>query len=561
MRKPMPKSRLLAALTVPALALSFLLVPVSAQTDNRPLVIVIEGRTLDTAAMTNIGPAGVSQLADIFRTLGARVQFTDLIAPIPREARAVVLIRPLRTVKPLQAAYLWAYLKQGGNLLLAVDPESFFIGTANARPRITRSGLSSLLDQDYSLLIRDSFLAEPWFSTQSIAGLDTAYSLTFPDVAQNPITQPLVQYGLPVWVWGARDIVAEPLGLGSPAVPLLYTDLAYGETDQAVFKTKNSDASDPLQLDIGADYMGRFNVGVSSENAETGTRIAVLGDSELLENGYGLVFDDLTPRYPGNLIFAKRLAAWLLELPEEQWPSLPAGFTWLAIDGSSSDWSGIQVFSVSDGSDAPSASDDIQMAQAFSDRDYVYLLIQTRAEPDPTSRIDITLDDGTQFLVQAHEVIVSEGSGAGTPVPDAAVAIGDAIEVRLPVRVVSTVGNLGKVCLVAGDSDTATPADCLDKPLPAPLVDSGAPYDAALYGHMLATVYTDHSIFLRAGPSEDTAEVATVVNGVTMAAVGRNEDGSWIQVQDARHTGWIAAFLLTPNGDLSQLPVVPSSAG
>ena len=156
---------------------------------------------------------------------------------------------------------------------------------------------------------------------------------------------------------------------------------------------------------------------------------------------------------------------------------------------------------------------------------------------------------------------MSEGGNAETPVPDAAVVMGEAIEVRLPFRVVPTTGSLGKVCLVASGGDPAAQADCLAQSLPVPLVGTRAPFDASLNGQLLATVYTEQGIFLRAGPSEDTAQVATLVNGVTLAAVGRTEDGSWIQVQDARRAGWIAAFLLTPNGDLSQLPVVASSAG
>jgi hypothetical protein len=556
----MLKSRLLAALIVPSLALALVLAPAHGQTDDRPLVIVIEGRTLDTAAMTNIGPAGVSRLVDVFRGLGARVEFSDLVAPIPREARAVVLVRPLRTVKLPQVAYLWAYLKQGGNLLLAVDPEGFYIGTTNVRPRITRSGLSSLFSLDYGLLIRDSFLAEPWFSMESIAGLDTAYSLTFADTIPDPITQPLAQYGLPVWVWGARDILAEPIGIGGRAVPLLYTDLSYGETDQAVFRTKDGSALNPPQLNIGTDFMGRLNVAVTAEGTDAGSRLAVLGDSELLENGYGLVFDELTPRYPGNLVFAKRLAAWLLELPIDQWPDLPADFTWLAVDGDGTDWSNISASRVSDASDVPSPEDDIQMAQAFTDGDYVYVMVKTSAAPDPQSTVEISLGNGAELLVQAHGVFQVQVGDVRIPVPDAAVAMGEGIEVRLPVRVVPTASSLDKICLVAGSDDPAATTDCLDRSLPIPSVDTRAPFDAALTGQPLVTVYNEQGIFMRGAPSEDAAPVATLLNGTTLAAIGRSGDGSWIRVQTARYDGWVAAFLLTPNGDLSQLPVVEESA-
>jgi hypothetical protein len=50
--------------------------------------------------------------------------------------------------------------------------------------------------------------------------------------------------------------------------------------------------------------------------------MVLLGDSEMLENGYGLSQNSETnaPQYPGNFLFAQRLAAWLLDLPAAEWP-------------------------------------------------------------------------------------------------------------------------------------------------------------------------------------------------------------------------------------------------
>jgi len=47
---------------------------------------------------------------------------------------------------------------------------------------------------------------------------------------------------------------------------------------------------------------------------------------------------------------------------------------------------------------------------------------------------------------------------------------------------------------------------------------------------------------------------------MVFAAVGRNDDASWIRVQNARLEGWIAAYLLTPSGDLRWLPVLETGS-
>lgn len=234
-----------------------------AQTGERPLVVVVEGRRpLDTAAMTNIGPAGISRLADVFRGLGARVQFVRLDAPLPEEAQVVVIARPLRSLPLLQVVYLWQYLERGGSLLLALDPEEFFLDVRNVRPRFNRGGLAPLVAQDFGITVGDTFLAEPLASAALIEELDSTYALTFAELQGEPITAPLARYNVPVWVWGARSMTVDPLGMGSEAVPLLATGTAYGETDPGVFRTSTAPAVAALQFDAGQDVpAGLLTVG------------------------------------------------------------------------------------------------------------------------------------------------------------------------------------------------------------------------------------------------------------------------------------------------------------
>ncbi len=61
---------------------------------------------------------------------------------------------------------------------------------------------------------------------------------------------------------------------------------------------------------------------------------------------------------------------------------------------------------------------------------------------------------------------------------------------------------------------------------------------------------------LRNGPSAAYAILGTIPKGATVAAVGRNSDQTWVQVQyppGSNLTGWIDVHYLEVTGDLSQL--------
>lgn len=532
-----------------------------AQTGERPLVVVVEGRRpLDTAAMTNIGPAGISRLADVFRGLGARVQFVRLDAPLPEEAQVVVIARPLRSLPLLQVVYLWQYLERGGSLLLALDPEEFFLDGRNVRPRFNRGGLAPLVAQDFGITVGDTFLAEPLASAALIEELDSTYALTFAELQGEPITAPLARYNVPVWVWGARSMTVDPLGMGSEAVPLLATGTAYGETDPGVFRTSTAPAVAALQFDAGQDVpAGLLTVGARAMRTPDGARIAILGDSELLQNGYGLVRDGTVPRHPGNLVFVQRTAAWLLGLPEDSWPGLPAGWTWLALDGDPADWDGRGQRPASDGEDVAAAGHDLIEAAAFADNRYLYVLLRTRGAPPAAIWVELALPGGRTLRAGPDGAVVTEADGTHTLVPDAALAGGAALELRVPLRVAGTARTLAGVCLGAEVSADARAVDCLETPLAVSTAQTRAPFDHALTGQPLVTAHSANGVNLRRGPGLGTAILTRLDSGTTLAALGRSADGDWIRVQDARYAGWVAAYLVTPNADLSRLPVLPPS--
>ncbi|MGQ9850519.1 MAG: SH3 domain-containing protein [Aggregatilineaceae bacterium] len=533
-----------------------------AQQDTRPLVLVVEGRRpLDTVAMTNIGTVGISQLADQFRQLGARVQFVRLNAPLPPEARVVVVARPLRSLRLLETVYLWQHVARGGSLLLALDPEEYPLAGRNVRPRYNRSGLALLIAQDFGLTVGDAFLAESWYSSSSIQKLENTYGLAFAELNGEPVTAPLAQYGVPVWVWGARSLTVDPLGPGSAAFPLLAMRAAYAETDSGVFRTQAfPNPPVPLRYDADKDPpAGLFTIGARAFSTASGARIAILGDSELLQNGYGLARDGALPRYPGNAIFAGRLSGWLLGLPETQWPGLPAGFTWVVPDGDPADWEGRALSPVADDQDAVQGAYDLAEAASFADDRYLYLLVRTYSAPGEPVWLEVTRSDGATVRVAADGATLTSPDGMQTSVPDAVLGIGGVLEARIPLRVAGTGRALTTVCL--GQPGRAQPLDCLGSPLIVPSVQTRAPFDTLWNKHMLVTIHSTAGVYLRQGPSTSTAIQATLRSGTTLAALARTADGAWIQVQDARYAGWVAAYLLTPSGDFSTLPVMSTSSG
>lgn len=530
-----------------------------AHAQSQPVVVFLVGREVNSASYADVTATGLSKLADILIAYGADVQLLETGRPIPKSADLVVLARPLSTMTPAQAARLWVHLRRGKHLLLAVDPDNYFLGYANANPRITNTPLQGLFATDYGIIMRNSFVVDPWFTSATIIDIQQTFSQTFPEVIPNPITDPLIDHELSVRVWGARHMEVEPFGINNFAIPLIYNENGYGETQTDVFLRvrgrRLTQASEQLEINLDVDPVGRLQLGAMGVNTETGSRIVVLGDSELLTNGFGLAGTPLNPRYPANRIFVERTLAWLLDLPLSSWPSLPGGYTWIAIDGDTSEWQQVSGAAVFTGG-AFNPETGITELRAFRDNFYAYLSVNVDVDPDVQVTIKSRLsEDAPVIIAQQDEVIVQDAEGS-TVVPDANMAVGRGIELRLPLRVLPNDPVFREVCLLEGAEEV-----CITVTIPVYRVGLFAPYDLSLSAGMVAAVTSTGTgdVNLRAGPSTDTSVVGFIPNGTVFAADGRNEDASWIHVQNALYSGWMADFLLAPNGDFSYLPVIGDS--
>jgi hypothetical protein len=534
--------------------------PIRAQNDFPLVVFIEEPRTLNMASVTDNGPDGLTRLAEMFQRLGAQTTLVRLREPLPEDADVVVLVSPRRAIPTDYLARLWIQMERGSNLLVAIDPS----GQERATTETAAGGLARLLSLDYGVLLFNGLLMRPEFNYESIRDLERSLVIGYPDPQAHPVIAPLLAYDVPVLAWGARHVGAELFGIDSEAFPLLYTEPVYAETDTRVF---NLSEPQPLDINIGADAQGRLTLGAVGTNARTNTRVALLADGEMLQNGYGLArvsgVQGTAPLYAGDTVLAERLAAWLLELPEDQYPPLPGGFTWVSIDGEVNDWDAVIPITVQTESVVNVLPLRIQQTRAFRNESFLYILVETAANADADAQLELQLDSrgsGTPdvtVIASPNGIFQRGDDGSLTLVPEAKMAVGTAIELRLPLRVTGIAARIPGMCLTTTRSLAfPTPPDCLTSP--TEVVNTGAldPSELYLPPGMLVSVITNDVANLRTGPGTNFDVVTAFRNGRVLAAIGRNEDGDWLRVQNARYDGWMSELVLTVSGDPMLLPVL-----
>ncbi len=427
----------------------------------QPVVLFIDDPTAQTAAASNQADDGVSRFAAVFTDLGAEVISAPLSAPLP-DADLIVLVRPRRALSLEAAARLWLAVERGAHLLVALDPA----GQSGIAGEPTDHALATLLSRDYGLMLLDGFLIAPGMNASRIQQASTSALAAMPLPDAHPITAPLREYDITVTTWGARPALPDALGIDSAAIPLLFTESAYAETARNIFRENDPD---PPELNLDQDRVGRLFVAAIGENARRGRRAAILTDGEMLLNGFGFAHDSAGfPIQIGNVVFASRLAAWLLDLPSDAYPGLPDGYAYLRIDGEGSDWYAEVPIIRDRGADFPNARYNIRAISAFHNTQSIYILIETVARPDPASTLIFQFDSNSDgaadafVTVSGERVFLQSGSNVGV-LADARYAVDLAFELRLPL---SFVGTTFAVCLSAPQGVSGEP-DCSDEPIRA----------------------------------------------------------------------------------------------
>lgn len=537
-------------------------VPGYAQVEPLPLVVFIEeARALGMASVTDNGPDGVTRLAEIFRNLGARTIWIRLRDPVPEDARVIVLVRPRSALTTAFLARIWQQVGAGNSLLIALEPPGYL----GARTETSGSGLDTLLTYDQGISLRNGILIEPWFNNESFRDLYSTFSLGYADPVPNPISEPLTRYELPVGLWGARPLGVEPFGVDSFAWALVDSLPEFVETATNIFPSRNNDG-EPVELNLDKDQQGQVHIAAFGENTEVGTRAAVIGDGEFLQNGYGLSLNASsgTPNFPANYIVTERLAAWLLRVPEDQYPALPSGFTWIALDGSVLDWQENAPVTTDDPADAAILSLNIQQLRAVYNDSYLYMTVETVSQANVEAQIDLELDSlgsgaaDTIVSMQPGRVFAQTGDQPVEAVPDANMAIGDVIELRIPLRLAGLAPRVVSLCLSSGrELAFPQPPDCVESPIQVGRLNQTDPAPLRGGDFPVIAVRGDGSrVNIRQAPSLTANVLRTVPYGTVYAAIGRSADDEWIQVQTAAYRGWVSRLVLFAEAsNLDSLPV------
>ncbi|MBK9123554.1 MAG: hypothetical protein IPM16_10615 [Chloroflexi bacterium] len=508
---------------------------------------VIAGPELNSASPDDTDENGLSRLAETIRELGGSVTVIPANREIPADVELVLLIRPQRALSVAQTAHLWDFLQRGGHLLLALDP----IGHNGGSPEsAASSGLIRLLQAEYGMGIVDNLLVESWFGIESLGDVETSWSdIQTEDLFPHAITAPLIQFDLPLRYWGARSMLVDALTGTAATEPLIIAERPYGETARINFGS--GDAAQ-LTRNIGPDTQGRLLFSGIATHFATGSRVALVGDGEIFLNVFGQrarASQDGRPLYMGDDLFAQRLLAWLMAVPEAEYPALPDGYTWIALDGDSADWPA--DLPAQGGPPPADSAYALQQIRAFQNDQFVYVLLETGQPVPRGTLVYLFVDDADgnrQFFSADPGGVVQSGDAT---IADADAKAGAGVEIRLPRRIFATTDSvIARVCV--GDL-SGSAVECFEEPV-RPVNTNALDPVPVRFGAGPQAITQVQDTNLRAQPTTRSTSFTRLPTRTLFAAVGRNTAGDWVYVQNGRYAGWINRPLLAINADVSRLP-------
>jgi hypothetical protein len=322
------KNRILAAVV---LMLALLLVLPKPAAQSEPM-LQIPAPTLDginiyftessgEASRFDRGDPGLSRFAGLLSQLGANLFTLEWRNGFPTDADMVVVAGPTTDLTPDQTARLWAYVANGGHLLLLAQP-------APELPRAVlpvNSPLFALMWNDLGLRALNQIIVtpnaepspQPEFSGEGPTpvpirdGLFTTFNAA--SIAEHPVTAGVNPAGLTFF--GARPLEIDAAIQGFTNTPLAFTaDTYYGESAYTEYITTGV-----VDYNIGQDTpYSNIPVIAAHQNDTTGTRLLLVGDRDIATNGKGF---NVSPAgsagflYPDNVRLMINAVSWLLNVP------------------------------------------------------------------------------------------------------------------------------------------------------------------------------------------------------------------------------------------------------
>lgn len=274
----------------------------------------------------NRSPVGISRFGDLLIRAGANVFTLEWRNGIPEDADLVIIPGSTVPFTPDQMARLWAYVRNGGRLLMLAEPLQ--------RALIRDSGFFQLTWPELGLRALDNVvvterenlpLAESTAEADSepvvVENPELVSTFTTRDLdAEHPITSGLRG---DVIFFTARPLDLDTSSEAGTLTPLIFSDpVFYGETAYAQYV-----AGEPAAYNIGTDLTrSALPLALAFEDNELGGRIVLFGDVDFAVNGAGL---QTSPSYTGAFVFPNnarvllRSVSWLVdtEAPEMTFPT------------------------------------------------------------------------------------------------------------------------------------------------------------------------------------------------------------------------------------------------
>lgn len=268
---------------------------------------------------------GLSRLAGLLELQGAELYTLEWRTGIPADADLLVIAGPSKDLTADQTAWLWAYLQQGGRLLLVVEP-TLMPGFSGLK---AGSGLFSLMWSDMGLRARDDVVVIEGGTRWAVppspkAAADAPTNTPLPLQEQPALITDLITTNLnrqhPILgglegslaFFGARSLEVDEAPRTSQVTSLVTSDSTfYGETKYNEYLSGVAPENN-----IGADTTRTALVlAAVVVNIETGMRIVVIGDRDFAANGNGLQSSppySASFLYPDNVRFLLNSVAWSL---------------------------------------------------------------------------------------------------------------------------------------------------------------------------------------------------------------------------------------------------------
>lgn len=258
---------------------------------------------LQTLDATSNSQQGMSILNNNLRANGIltdRLSLSDLVSrgqPVPRDASALIIVRPQRDLTPAEVEVVKTYVQNGGSLFIAAD----FFPTADVF-LAEDTAFNSYLWDTFGLRMTNAVVVDT--QSKGPSALDVVSAQV---VADNTIAAGLNVASKPETA--AIFHITRAIEVNSqPPVPngtvIFSSDLSWGETD-----TRGIVERSEFVADAATDIRGPLSLVAFADNATTGSRIVLVGDSDFLTNGY---ISEQTQYYAaGNATLFMNSIGWL----------------------------------------------------------------------------------------------------------------------------------------------------------------------------------------------------------------------------------------------------------